>query len=97
MVAKTDPTKGAKGISLFVVETDSEGFEKGKNLKKVGMKAQDTSELFFQDVRVPAENLLGEEGMGFIYLMKELPRSVSVFPLVVWPWPSLRWRTPSNT
>ena len=74
VVAKTDPTKGAKGISLFVVETDSEGFEKGKNLKKVGMKAQDTSELFFQDVRVPAENLLGEEGMGFIYLMKELPQ-----------------------
>lgn len=74
VVAKTDPTKGAKGISLFVVETDSDGFEKGTNLKKVGMKAQDTSELFFQDVKVPAENLLGEEGMGFIYLMKELPQ-----------------------
>ncbi|EKF74196.1 acyl-CoA dehydrogenase [Alcanivorax hongdengensis A-11-3] len=74
VVAKTDPSKGAKGISLFVVETASEGFEKGTNLKKVGMKAQDTSELFFQDVKVPAENLLGEEGMGFIYLMKELPQ-----------------------
>ncbi|MCG8391671.1 MAG: acyl-CoA dehydrogenase family protein [Pseudomonadales bacterium] len=74
VVAKTDPSKGAKGISLFVVETDSDGFEKGTNLKKVGMKAQDTSELFFQDVKVPAENLLGEEGMGFIYLMKELPQ-----------------------
>jgi len=74
VVAKTDPSKGAKGISLFVVETDSEGFEKGTNLKKVGMKAQDTSELFFQDVKVPAENLLGEEGMGFIYLMQELPQ-----------------------
>jgi len=57
-----------------VVDCDSEGFEKGTNLKKVGMKAQDTSELFFQDVKVPAENLLGEEGMGFIYLMKELPQ-----------------------
>ena len=74
VVAKTDPSKGAKGISLFVVETESEGFEKGTNLNKVGMKAQDTSELFFQDVKVPAENLLGEEGMGFIYLMKELPQ-----------------------
>jgi len=74
VVAKTDPSKGAKGISLFVVDCDSEGFEKGTNLKKVGMKAQDTSELFFQDVKVPAENLLGEEGMGFIYLMKELPQ-----------------------
>ena len=74
VVAKTDPSKGAKGISLFVVDTNLEGFEKGTNLKKVGMKAQDTSELFFQDVKVPAENLLGEEGMGFIYLMKELPQ-----------------------
>ena len=74
VVAKTDPKEGAKGISLFMVETAWEGFEKGQNLNKVGMKAQDTSELFFQDVKVPAENLLGEEGMGFIYLMQELPQ-----------------------
>ena len=74
VVAKTDPSKGAKGTSLIIVEEGMAGFEKGKNLKKVGMKAQDTSELFFQDVKVPAENLIGEEGMGFIYLMQELPQ-----------------------
>ncbi len=74
VVAKTDPDKGAKGISLFLVEAGMPGFEKGKNLKKVGMKAQDTSELFFQDVRLPQEALLGEEGKGFVYLMQELPQ-----------------------
>ncbi|PKM21458.1 MAG: acyl-CoA dehydrogenase, partial [Gammaproteobacteria bacterium HGW-Gammaproteobacteria-14] len=74
VVAKTDPTKGAKGISLFLLEAGTPGFDKGKNLKKVGMKAQDTSELFFQDVRVPADALLGQEGMGFVYLMQELPQ-----------------------
>ena len=74
VVAKTDPSAGAKGTSLFLVESDSEGFVKGQNLNKIGMKAQDTSELFFQDVKVPKENLLGTEGMGFIYLMQELPQ-----------------------
>ncbi|HEX5676802.1 MAG TPA: acyl-CoA dehydrogenase family protein [Alcanivorax sp.] len=74
VVAKTDPSKGAKGTSLLIVEEGMEGFQKGKNLKKVGMKAQDTSELFFQDVKVPVENLIGQEGMGFIYLMQELPQ-----------------------
>lgn len=74
VVAKTDPKEGAKGISLLLVESDSEGFEKGQNLNKVGMKAQDTSELFFQDVKVPAKNLLGSmEGQGFMQLMMELP------------------------
>ncbi|RRJ85366.1 acyl-CoA dehydrogenase family protein [Aestuariirhabdus litorea] len=74
VVAKTDPSAGAKGTSLLLVEAGMAGFTKGSNLEKIGMKAQDTSELFFQDVRVPRENLLGAEGMGFIYLMQELPQ-----------------------
>ena len=73
VVAKTDPTKGAKGTSLIVVDTTMKGFSKGKPLKKLGRKGQDTSELFFDNVEVPAENLLGQEGNGFIYLMQELP------------------------
>ena len=74
VVAKTDPAGGAKGTSLIVVEAGTPGFSKGRKLKKVGMKAQDTSELFFEDVRVPCSNLIGEEGMGFVYLMQELPQ-----------------------
>ena len=74
VVAKTNPEEGSKGTSLLLVEASSDGFEKGQNLEKIGMKAQDTSELFFQDVKVPKENLLGAEGMGFIYLMQELPQ-----------------------
>ena len=73
VVAKTDPTKGAKGTSLVVVDTSMRGFTKGKRLKKMGLKGQDTAELFFDNVEVPAENLLGQEGNGFIYLMQELP------------------------
>ena len=74
VVAKTDPKGGSKGISLFLLDANTPGFSKGKRLEKVGMKAQDTSELFFQDVRVPKGNMLGKEGMGFIYLMQELPQ-----------------------
>lgn len=74
VVACTDPEKGAQGFSLLVVERDMPGFERGRNLDKIGMKAQDTAELSFTDVRVPAANLLGEEGMGFIYLMQNLPQ-----------------------
>ncbi len=74
VVAKTDPAGGARGTSLIVVEAGTPGFSKGRKLKKVGMKAQDTSELFFEDVRVPCANLIGEEGMGFVYLMQELPQ-----------------------
>lgn len=76
VVTKTDPSKGAKGTSLIVIETDEvEGFERGRNLDKVGLKANDTSELFFNDVKVPTANLLGtEEGQGFIQLMQELPQ-----------------------
>jgi len=69
-----DPAAGAKAFSILIVEDGMPGFERGRNLEKVGMKAQDTSELFFNDVKVPKENLLGEEGMGFIYLMRELPQ-----------------------
>jgi alkylation response protein AidB-like acyl-CoA dehydrogenase len=75
VVAKTDPTKGAAGISLLLIEKDMPGFSKGSNLDKVGMKAQDTSELFFDDVKVPVENLMGgKEGTGFMALMQELPQ-----------------------
>jgi len=76
VVAKTDPTQGARGVSLLVVETDkAEGFKRGRKLDKIGQDAQDTSELFFDDVWVPAENLLGlEAGKGFYQLMAELPR-----------------------
>ena len=72
LVAKTDPEQGAKGISLVMMEKDDEGFRKGRNLEKLGLKAQDTSELFFDNVRVPADRILGEEGKGFAYLMTEL-------------------------
>ncbi|MBW2941329.1 acyl-CoA dehydrogenase family protein [Zhongshania aquimaris] len=74
VVAKTDSGAGAGGISLFLVEASTAGFTKGRNLKKIGLKAQDTSELYFQDVCVPAASLLGEEGKGFTYLMEELPQ-----------------------
>ena len=74
VVAKTDPSQGAKGISLIVVEGGTEGFSKGRNLKKLGQAAADTSELFFEDCRVPAENLVGEEGKGFVQLMQQLPQ-----------------------
>jgi acyl-CoA dehydrogenase len=73
VVAKTDPAKGAKGTSLVIVDTSMKGFTKGKRLKKMGLKGQDTAELFFDGVEVPAENLLGKENNGFVYLMQELP------------------------
>jgi alkylation response protein AidB-like acyl-CoA dehydrogenase len=75
VVARTDPdAPGSKGISLLVVERDMPGFSRGRNLEKVGLKAQDTAELFFDDVRVPAENLLGTENRGFFHLMENLPQ-----------------------
>jgi acyl-CoA dehydrogenase len=74
VVARTNPEAGHRGISLLVAERGMAGFERGRNLDKVGMHAQDTSELFFSDVRIPAENLLGTEGGGFVALMQNLPR-----------------------
>lgn len=75
VVAKTDPTAESQGISLLVVEAEREGFGRGRILDKVGLKGQDTAELSFDDVRVPAANLLGEaEGQGFIQLMQQLPQ-----------------------
>jgi acyl-CoA dehydrogenase len=73
VVAKTDPDAGAKGTSLLLIDRGMPGFEKGRRLKKAGMKAQDTSELFFDNVRVPKTQLLGDMNRGFIYLMQELP------------------------
>ncbi|MCS7205741.1 MAG: acyl-CoA dehydrogenase family protein [Leptospiraceae bacterium] len=72
VAVKTNPKKGINGISLLVLERGMEGFERGKKLKKIGLHAQDTAELFFHNVRVPKENLLGKEGYGFRYLMNEL-------------------------
>jgi alkylation response protein AidB-like acyl-CoA dehydrogenase len=72
VVARTDPDAGHQGISLLVVERGMEGFERGRNLDKVGQHAQDTAELFFSDVRVPKQNLLGKEGEGFVQLMTNL-------------------------
>ncbi|MCA9949703.1 MAG: acyl-CoA dehydrogenase family protein [Anaerolineales bacterium] len=74
VVAKTDPEAGHRGISLLIVERGMEGFERGRNLEKIGLKAQDTAELYFNNVKVPANNLLGDEGQGFIYLMSQLPQ-----------------------
>jgi acyl-CoA dehydrogenase len=74
VVAKTDPAAGRKGISLICVEENTPGFSRGRNLEKIGLHAQDTSELFFDGVRVPVGNLLGEENKGFSYLIRNLPQ-----------------------
>jgi alkylation response protein AidB-like acyl-CoA dehydrogenase len=82
VLARTDPDAGARGMSLFVVERDTPGFTRGRKLAKIGLHAQDTAELFFDSVRVPAESLLGTEGRGFMHLMERLPRermSIAVY------------------
>jgi acyl-CoA dehydrogenase len=86
VAARTDPAARHRGISLLVVERGMPGFERGRNLDKIGLHAQDTSELFFTDVRVPAANLLGADGGGFVALMSNLPRervTIGVFALAV--------------
>lgn len=72
VVAKTDPQAGSRGITLVLVEASQDGFKRGRNLDKIGQNAGDTSELFFEEVRVPVANRLGEEGQGFAYLMTQL-------------------------
>ncbi|MCB1644823.1 MAG: acyl-CoA dehydrogenase family protein [Pseudomonadales bacterium] len=74
LAAKTDPSQGARGVSLFTVDCALPGFERGRNLEKMGLHSGDTSELFFQDLRVGADQVLGGEGKGFFNLMNELPR-----------------------
>ncbi len=74
VATRTDPTKGAKGITLFMVEDGMKGFTRGRKLDKVGQEESDTAELFFQDVRVPDSNRIGDEGMGFIAMMQRLPQ-----------------------
>jgi alkylation response protein AidB-like acyl-CoA dehydrogenase len=74
LAAKTDPRERHRGISLLIVERGMDGFERGRNLEKVGQHAQDTAELSFSEVRVPAGNLLGKEGEGFVYLVSNLPQ-----------------------
>jgi alkylation response protein AidB-like acyl-CoA dehydrogenase len=84
VVARTNPDAGHQGISLLVVERGMDGFERGRNLEKVGLKAQDTAELFFDNVHVPKENLLGDEGSGFVSLMNNLPQErVSIAAIAV--------------
>ena len=74
VVAKTDTSQKAKGISIILCEENNKGFKRGKNLEKIGMKAQDTSELYFEEVILPKENILGNAGQGFSQLMDELPQ-----------------------
>lgn len=74
VAARTDPNAGSRGFSLFVVERDTPGFVRGRQLDKIGLPSQDTAELFFENARVPATHLLGEEGRGLQYLMSHLPR-----------------------
>src|SRR5699024_3138259 len=81
LAAKTDANAGAKGITLFTVDTTLPGFARGRNLEKMGHHAADTSELFFEAVKVSAEQILGGEGKGFFNLMNELPRERLILAL----------------
>lgn len=93
LACKTDPIAGARGMSFIIVEADRPGFRRGRKLKKIGLKAQDTSELFFEDVRVPVTNLVGAEGAGFSMAMSKLAEerlSISVSAVTVAE-AALRW------
>ena len=81
VACKTDPSAGAKGVSLIAVEEGTPGFTRSQPMDKIGLKAQDTAELFFDNVRVPLSNLVGEEGRGFVYLMQQLPQERLVIAL----------------
>ena len=81
LVVKTDPAAGSRGVSLLLVEADRAGFRKGRKLDKMGQEAADTAELFFEDMKVPVSNLLGEEGKGFGYLMQELAQERFIIAL----------------
>lgn len=74
VAAKTDPKAGSKGVSLFLVDTKLPGFSTGQKIEKIGQHSSDTAELFFSDMRIPANALLGQEGKGFVHMMDELPR-----------------------
>ncbi|HEY2096109.1 MAG TPA: acyl-CoA dehydrogenase, partial [Pseudonocardia sp.] len=74
VAATTDPDAGSRGLSLFVVERETPGFERGRKLNKIGLHGPDTAELSFTDARIPADNLLGTEGRGLVHLMERLPR-----------------------
>ena len=93
VAVKTDTSAGAKGVSLVLVEADRPGFQRGRNLKKIGQNAQDTAELFFDDVRMPPSNLLGQEGGGFVHLMQQLPqeRLISAVAAVAMMEAALGW------
>jgi alkylation response protein AidB-like acyl-CoA dehydrogenase len=99
VVARTDPDAGSRGISLLVAERGMPGFTRGRKLDKIGLHAQDTAELFFDDVRVPAANLLGREGGGFVHLMERLPRermSIAIMALASLR-AALRWTVDYTT
>ena len=97
LACKTDPKAGARGVSLILVETGRPGFKRGRKLEKIGCKAQDTAELFPADLRVPATNLVGEEGKGFYHLMKELSQSGWCRRYGRLPRPRRRWIGRSTT
>lgn len=97
VVAKTTPEGGAHGLSLLVVERGAEGFERGRNLDKIGQKSQDTAELFFNDVRVPKENLLGELNGAFVHLMTNLAQERMGIAMAASRPPNTCWRSPRST